>query len=492
MKINLSKSQYTRALKCPLSIWYYKNDKSIPRKSDESSIAIMEEGTKIGILAQKLYPNGVEISLEDFDIKKAKNDTEKAIKEGNNAIYEALAINSDGNYAFIDILLKVGENEWDLIEVKSSSKVHDYYLDDIAFQRYVFTSSGYNIRKSILLHLNKDYVRKGKLELDKLFIKKDLTDIAKEKEDEVKQRINSINNIIKNKEKPNIKVGSQCNKSYLCDYKDYCWKDIPKYSIYNLLSRSHEKRDELLEQDIIEVCDVPDSMQLSENKTVEVIAHKTNTTTISKENIKDFLKEIKYPIYFLDYETIAPAIPLFDNSRPYQKIPFQFSCHVLEKENGEIKHFEFLHQDKTDPRPDFIKALIKACGNNGTILVYNQSFEKNRNKELARDFPEYADEINNIKERMYDLMLPFQKRYYYNPKQEGSHSIKKVLPCFDPKLSYKELEIQEGGTASNTYFKIITDNFDGNKEEVFKNLLEYCCLDTLSMVKLLEGLKIIV
>ncbi|MCK5207465.1 MAG: DUF2779 domain-containing protein [Cyclobacteriaceae bacterium] len=184
-----------------------------------------------------------------------------------------------------------------------------------------------------------------------------------------------------------------------------------------------------------------------------------------------------------------PAVPMFDNSRPYQQIPFQFSLHIQKKKGGKLEHIKFLHTGNDDPRSDLIKALISSCGDKGSVIVYNKSFEATRNNELARDFPDYVSELQNINDRMVDLKVPFSSRNIYHPDMQGAASLKNVLPAFVLGMSYENLEISEGETASLLYLSCIKGMVaEEEKKKIYENLREYCGQDTLAEVRLIEVL----
>jgi hypothetical protein len=217
--------------------------------------------------------------------------------------------------------------------------------------------------------------------------------------------------------------------------------------------------------------------------------YKSNKPVIDTETIKEFISDLKYPLYFMDFETFQPAVPLFDNSKPYQQIPFQYSIHIKQNKESAENHCEFLAEPGIDPRKKFIENLLKDIKGNGDVIVYNKTFEITRLNEIARDFPEYADKIEDLILRIKDLMIPFQKKYYYAPEMKGSYSIKAVLPALVPELSYDTLEINEGGLASIAYESLQTETDLMEIAEIKEQLLEYCKLDTLGMVKILEELE---
>jgi hypothetical protein len=211
---------------------------------------------------------------------------------------------------------------------------------------------------------------------------------------------------------------------------------------------------------------------------------------VDAESIRDFLSELQYPLYFLDYETLMPAIPLFDGTRPFQQIPFQYSLHIQKAPSSPLVHKEFLHQDQSDPRKAFVEKLVQDCGTQGTIIVYNQAFEIARNNELAADFPEYAESIRSINNRVIDLLVPFRNRWLYHPNQKGSASIKAVLPAFTD-LSYDDLDISHGGEAMRQYGAFMSGSLDASFwHALWEDLSVYCKQDTFAMVELLNVLML--
>jgi len=271
----------------------------------------------------------------------------------------------------------------------------------------------------------------------------------------------------------------------------HCWQHIPEYSIFDISNLWTSKKFELYENGILnfEQIDLDDN-SLNGNQLLQVNSELNNTSHIDRESISQFLNELSYPLYFLDFETMGSAVPIYDGSRPYQQVVFQYSLHIQRVKGGELEHLEYLAKDNPaiDPRKGFVGQLIEDCGKAGDILVYNIGFEKGRLNDLIVMYPKYENDINRIIDRLKDLMIPFQKKWYYTPDMKGSYSIKAVLPALVPELSYQELEISEGGTASNTFYKMVTGEFEGDIEQTRRGLLEYCKMDTYAMVKILEKL----
>ena len=267
-------------------------------------------------------------------------------------------------------------------------------------------------------------------------------------------------------------------------------KKIDDYSIYDLMSPSAKKLGELEDLGVSLIKDIPDDFELTTKQQVQVMVTKSGKRKMDKNSIKDFLGTLEYPIHFLDYESAMATIPLYDGTKPYQQIPFQYSLYTIEKLGSEPKHTEYLHRDNEDPIPSLLKRLKEDVGLKGTVLVWYKPFETNRNKEMAEMFPEFKEFLEDVNERVVDLMEPFSKGWFADKDFFGSASIKYVLPVLVPSLSYKSLDIQEGATAQRLWMEsVLKGNSDIDQEELFNNLVEYCKLDTLAMVEIWKVLE---
>ena len=484
----ISKSQYLKGIQCPKALWLYRHRSDLKPEVSEAQQHLFDTGHEIGELAKHYFKSGVEITAEYYQIDKAIKSTNDYIRQGERIIFEATAASPDGGFSRIDILKKANRTDvWDLIEVKASTGVRNYYLDDITFQRYAFANAGYQVRKSVLMHVNNQYMRTGDLNIKELFVLEDCTEIVQEIINDIRGNLEYLIAVVNRNKEPDIAIGDQCRSPFECDYIPYCWQHVPEYSIYDIFSG--RKREELLVDGIMKISDIPDSFDTTERQYIDIQSFKHNKIHKNKEAIREFLDTLVYPLYYLDYETIFPAVPLFDNTHPYQQVPFQFSLHIQKKKGGKLKHIEFLHTDNTDPRPDFVKSLTENCGDKGSILVYNQTFESGINNQLSEDFPEYSDRLDNITDRMVDLIVPFRSRWLYHPAMRGSASLKDVLPAFVPELSYEDMPIGDGGTASLRYLDCLKNEVtDDAKAEIFQHLKEYCFQDTYAEVKLLDVL----
>lgn len=485
----ISKSTFIRSCKCVKSLYLYKNHYDLKDNISDAQQAIFDQGYQIGELARRLFPKGEDASIEPrYDYFASINKTNKLIKDGVTVIYEAGFL-FNGLYAAIDILVLKNNNAY-IYEVKSTTTVKDYNIIDVAVQYYILNGLGYKVKNASAVYINNEYVRKGDIEPNKLFKSDSLINEAKDLQSFIAEQLLVANNILLKKEIPSIEIGTQCSKFYGCDYESYCWKafDNVEYPVTSI-SRIGERLYDLIEKNILDIRNIPENFPLTANQHIQVSTIKNTSTIFNKKEVKQFLNHIEYPVYFFDFETIATAIPLFDNSRPYQQIPFQYSLHIKKNKTSVIEHFEFLGDGKNDPRKDLIEQLIVQIGKKGTILCYNKSFEIGRLNDLANAFPEYSEKILEIIVRIVDLIEPFRSKNVYHWQMNGSASIKSVLPAFIPELSYKDLEIQEGGSASQAYLNLLEKTNEVEIEKTRKALLKYCERDTIAMVELLNFLE---
>jgi hypothetical protein len=486
----LSKSKYLSGLQCSKLLWYYYNAKSEIPEVDVATQAIFDQGHVVGEYAKQLFPDGIEVKAKYNEIEKTLDESLAALKL-RNPLFETGFKYKDA-YARADILNPVGKDAWDIIEVKSSTEVKDVNLQDVALQLYVYKGAGVKIRKCWIYFINNQYVRKGDIVPEELFSHEDITKEVEKLQPDIEKNLQKMVNVIQLAKYPEVQIGSQCSDPYGCPLIDLCWDYLPEGNPTTLYYYKKEKAFELIHSGVVDIRKLPNNVKLSDKQTQQVECHKTDKPYIDTNGIREFLSGLKYPLYFLDFETFNTAIPLFDDIRPYQNIPFQYSLHILEKQNSQLEHFSFLADGKEDPRSFILQQLKKLLGSEGSVVAYNASFEKGVLKNAVEIFQEYKEWYATIEERFIDLLVPFKSFYYYNPKQNGSASIKAVLPALTG-LSYKDMEIAEGGTASNEFLRVtFSDVIDNEREQVRNNLLEYCKLDTMGMVEIVHELERIV
>jgi len=481
--MNISKSQYIRGLQCHKSLWLYKNNqelRDVPNNQTESSF---NTGYDVGELAKEMFPNGVEIKFDSSNFNGMIEKTKELISDNTEVIYEA-TFSEDGIFAMADILVK-NENAWDIYEVKASTHVKEYHINGTSIKWYAL-SKAINLNRAYVVHINNKYVRNGELNIKELFAIDDITDTVLEKQDEIEPQLLEMEDMLSS-DMPNIDIGKHCNDPYGCDFSSYCWQHIPKKNSVFDISYAMGKQWKLYYQGIFSIDDVPDDFHLGKNATLQIEHYKSQEIKIDKPKIKEFLDTIEYPINFFDFETFQNAIPRFDNQRPYAQMPFQYSLHILH-DDGTLEHKEFLGDENSDPRRPLSEQMLKDITQTGSIIAFNQSFEITQIKNLALVCSDISDELLALNERFIDLAHPFQYKHYYHPKFNGKYSIKVVLPTLfpnDDELDYKKLgSIQNGGDAMDTFANLYLLKDKSKLAEIKKDLLAYCRLDTLAMVRI--------
>lgn len=492
MKTSLSKSTYLRGLQCKKSLYLYKHHYNQRDAIPPSTQAVFDSGHEVGELAQSLFPGGDDASPENyFQRQESVSKTADLIQQGVTTIYEA-AFLYDDIFVAVDILHKDNQG-WKGYEVKSSTKISDTNRHDASIQYYVIKNSGIDLFDLSIVHINNQYTREGELDIKSLFTIESVMDEVELLVDAIPDRINRLRGVIQMENPPTVDIGPHCSDPYDCDFRGTCWKHIPEYSVFDLAGLWTSRKFELYKDGIITFDQIDlASPILKAGHILQIRSELEGTSHIHEKKIHDFVSELHYPLYFLDFETINPAVPIYNGSRPYQQIVFQYSLHVQKKSNGPVKHVDYLSETNTDPRPGFIKQLIRDCGEDGDIIVYNIGFERGRLNELAEQFPEFEKPLNAIIARLKDLMIPFKEKWVYTPEMKGSYSIKAVLPALVPELSYNDLDIQEGGTASNVFLSMVNGSFEGDEKVVRQQLKAYCKMDTLAMVRILEKIETII
>ncbi len=482
----LSKSLFVRGVRCHKSLYLHKYRPELKDVVSEETENKFEIGFQIGDLAQGLFPGGVIVPYEGLSHKEQIEMTASLIAKGCNTIYEATFF-YNGVFIKADILHH-GDNGWDVYEVKASTSVRDYHHFDAAVQYYVITGAGFTLSRVFLVHVNSQYVRQGEIEVDKLFHKEDITAIAKEKQIFVVEEIERQREMLMGEE-PIVDIGSQCNKPYECDFIGHCWSHIPSPSVFDFREIGKPDGFALYRQGIVKMADVsPDILGWRQKLQLDGLLHQKNH--IDVDAVRNFLQSLWYPLCFMDFETTyMVSIPIYDGTRPYQQVTFQFSADVINKPGGELEHHEFLADGTTNPQREFVERLLAIVPSNACVLVWNQSFENTRLKELADAFPDKSGEVYHLISNVRDLMKPFQNKSIYHWQFDGAYSIKAVLPALVPALSYDNLDISDGAAASSAWLRMVWSKDNEEKSALRKQLLQYCHLDTLAMVRILEIMK---
>ncbi|MDP7282743.1 MAG: DUF2779 domain-containing protein [Candidatus Undinarchaeales archaeon] len=479
----LTKSRYIAGLQCPRFLWTKVHEKETLPEPDITAQAQFDTGDEVGELAKKVYPDGVDISFDSFT--KNLKETTELLAIGDSPLFEP-GVKFGNFFSRADILVPVGDGSWDIVEVKSGTKVKEINLHDVSFQKYCYTGAGLRINKCYLMHINNEYIRNGELDVKKLFAKDDITEQVDKLLPDVPEKAKELLDVMNAFKYPKAIIGKQCRSPYKCPIEE-CWNFLPDNNVFHLY-RGGQNTLKLFENGIHAISDIPPEFALSEKQDIQKRCEKDGKPYIDKPEIKKFLDSLEYPLYYLDFETFRTAVPMFDNTKPYQQLPFQFSLHI-QQESGEVEHKSFLYNGKGDPRREFADALKNAIGESGTIVAYNESFEKARINELAELFPEFKKWNESVQKRFVDLIIPFRNFYYYNPLQKGSASLKKTMPALTGK-GYDGLDIADGETASVKFLNVTYRGADEEKKKkVREDLEKYCGLDTEGMIWIVNKLK---
>lgn len=482
----LSKSKLLRLNQCPKSLWMHTHQPELRSVSPQQQM-VFDTGNEVGALAQQLFPHGINIQEKcGRDLYAAQETTRQLIDQGAEIIYEA-TFKAENVLVMVDILVKNG-HAYDVYEVKSSTKPKPVNEQDAAIQFWVLQQCGIPINKVYITTLNAQYLRRGDIHVHELFLHHDISAMVLELQSFVPLWVLKGHAILKSDSCPDLPIGPQCNQPYECDFKAHCWAAHEKRDSVLKLHRGGSVMWSLFNSGFTRLQDIPPGIELGERQRLQVEAAKHQKLHADRTALRAFLASLRAPLHHLDFETINPAIPFFDHSKPYQQIPFQFSIH-RESETGNLEHFEYLHPaDGSDPRETLARHMLEVLGEKGSVLVYHQSFEENRIRELAAHLPHLEARLLSIIDRMLDLEIPFREGALYHPDMEGRSSIKYVLPALVPELSYEQLPINNGGEASAAYLQRLKGKLEQDAIPD-RFLLDYCKMDTLAMVKVLEKIK---
>lgn len=495
--MRLSKSRYTQGVQCPKMVWMLDHMRD---QFDDSVMnqAVLDQGSAVGDLAMGYYGSYVEVSFDSTDTDrfvKAAAETKLLLESGERTICEATFM-IPGHYCMVDILRVRGDGSFDVVEVKSSTTMHPQYLDDMAYQCWLIQECGYRVASVSLMHIDNSYVRQGVLDLQKLFVVEDHTDKVMGMVDKVPETVARIEEIDECSDEPKWPIGLHCFSPYECGFRGWCFRGLPEHNVFELARLSKAKAFALVERGTPGFEDIIEDMEalelLNPNQQMQLLAEVENREPqINRTEVCRFLDGLTYPLYFLDFESFQEAIPSFDGARPYEQIVSQYSLHWLDSPRGMLHHAEFLGEAGTDPRRAVAESLIRDIPSGVCVLAWNMSFEKGIIMRLANLYPDLASQLMAIHDNVQDLMVPFRARHYYSKEMQGSCSIKKVLPALfpdDPQLDYHTLEgVHNGSEASAAFLDLAA--MPPEEQEVIRNqLLRYCELDTLAMVRIWQKL----
>lgn len=490
MAIALSKTRFTAGLQCHKLLWWRVHEPTAPELvPDENQQAVFDAGTRVGQVAREYVPGGVLIEGHHFDKKGKLARTQAALAAGAQVIYEA-SFETDRVFSAIDILERTPEGVR-LIEVKSTTKVKDEHIPDLAVQRWVVEGAGLAVTHTDLMHLNRECRAP------------DLTDLfVRSAEDErVMETLPTIGPTVKAQlamlegELPDVPIGDHCTKPYDCPFLARCWPVLPEHHISTIARLSPKKRDALVALGVETIDQIPANFELTEIQARQVRAVKEGRPVLLPELRSELVQFEGARIAFIDFETVGLPIPVWDGCHPYDAVPVQVSVDVTrERPRGagdEIEHFEWIASDASDPRPMIAAKVVEACRGADVVVAFNAGFERRCLELLAEGVPEHAGAINGIIGRLKDLADPVRKGIYH-PGFHGSYSLKNVVPALVPELAYEDLEVAEGTTASTKLAALMfePDKFTPDeRDRTRRQLLDYCGRDTRVMVRLLDVLR---
>ncbi len=488
----ISKTDYMAYLKHPALGWMRVNAPEMIPPVSPGLQAIFDTGHEFEHYAENLpqFIGGVSLGFntpEEYENLPKK--TLETIKNGSKTIFQGRFEYKDLSF-ICDILQVINERTVDLYEIKSSTKAKPEHIDDLAFQTVVLEGLNFVVRNIGVIHVNNSYEKHGPVLPEDITKTTMVTEEVKAKIPQTKNNIAHFLMVARSATPPDtnpIYASNSGFSEYLDVYKfNY---SVPENSVLNLTSLNAKQLKQLQDSGLEYIDDIPDYIRLSNKQKNQVITTKNKEPLVNKKALEQFLQQLEYPLYFLDYETLGSLAPYFDGLKPYQQLPFQYSLHVLENPGAELVHKEYLHKTDESPTAELTKNLLADIGENGTILVWNSSFEKNCNNLLGKIAREHKDKLKAVNNRIVDLMIPFSNQWFVDYRFKGSASIKNVLPVMAPELSYKNLDIQEGGTAQRLWMEAVLEKkHEANKQKILDDLVLYCGLDTLAMVEIYKKL----
>jgi CRISPR/Cas system-associated exonuclease Cas4 (RecB family) len=486
-RVRVSKSRFMAGVQCLKRLYLQVHQPELAAEPDESAQVTMRQGQEVGELARDAFPGGVLVEAGDLKLAEAINRTSQLVADRDvQTIFEG-TFKQDDIIVRTDILARKPRGRWRLIEVKASTDIKEHHPYDVGIQKHVLNAAHVEAAPC-LMHLNRNYVYNGReYDLGRLFKIEKMGPEIEKLRDKLPEMIRQQRMVLSQPVPPEIEPGPQCKDPVRCEFYDYCNKPLPDDHVQLLPGISSTKVNQLAARGIISVQDIPADFPLSERQWRACRCVQTQTPYFAKGLI-GAIGQLTYPLFFMDFETLNPALPRFEAVRPYDPIPFQWSVHVRKTPGGQTEHDEFLAEDESDPRLPFLSSLLEVLGQEGHVIVYNRGFESQRLEELAGWLPAYARRIAQVRTRLWDLLDAIRKNVYH-PRFRGSFSLKSVLPVLVPDMTYEGMEVSEGEEAGQAWEKMVRGQVSAQeKARLRKALLDYCSQDTLAMVRLLDFL----
>jgi uncharacterized protein DUF2779 len=486
--VKISKSKFVAGMQCLKRLYWEVHEPELGAAPDAPALARLEQGHEVGRLARQLFPGGVEIQSTRENLGDAIRATRELVANREvPAIFEA-TFEHGGVLVRVDILQRRNRNRWRLLEVKSTADLKDYHVYDVAIQSRVLSHCGIELSSSALMHLNRDYVfRGGSYDPHQLFRIRNLNRQLPKLQRKLTKQLRDEFRILRGAQPPEVNPGRHCKDPVRCEFFDCCNPVYPADHVMYLPRISTRALEELRRLGVESIGDIPDDFPLEERQRRAHASVKAGQLWCGAE-LNQHLQSLRYPLAFMDFETVNPALPRSSGMRPFDHLPFQWSVHRQDTSTAPLEHFEFLADDDSDPRLPFVQSLLKAIEGAATIVVYYGTFESGRLAELAEWFPQFRKRIAAVKARLWDL-LPVIRENVYHPDFRGSFSLKRVLPALVPGMSYDGMTISNGAEAGIAWDKTCALKEVPHREQIRTALLQYCEQDTLGMVQVLNALK---
>jgi len=485
---HISKSDYLKYRVHPAYLWYQKHRRKALPPVDDNLQYVFDQGKIFEDIAMQLVDEPVVIQGEHYQFDKLIAATEQALASGATTFAQPAFMTDERLFCRPDLLEKIDGSGWRLTEIKSSTSFKQYHQYDLAFQRQVLTTLGFNVSKVQLLHVNRDYVRDGAVNPERLVASRDVTEEVVGLEDEVARDIAEAQSVVEQAEVDDHPAFAG-NLNQWMDIYRYLHPELPDDSVLNMIQLKPQLVREAYHSGIESITELG-TAQLTDKQTTQVMAWRNDKIHIEPDDIRDFLQGFTYPLYFLDYETSAHVVPLYSGVKPYQQLPFQYSLHRLASPDAELEHFEYLHRDGSLPIEPLMDKLLSEIGDSGTVLAWFHKFEMYCNRTMGKLSPDYNEAMTALNKRMVDLRVPFARLDYVDKRFQGSSSLKNVLPVMCPELSYDELGIHEGGAAQRLWQQVQDGSRADEADQIYADLLEYCKLDTYAMVAIYRKLRL--
>ena len=479
--VRLSKSRIADGLVCEKKAYLSIHSPDEKAEVSKTQQARFDAGNEVGERARHLFPGGHLVDKKPWEIKEGQAETKRLIDSGTQTIYEA-TFENDSYHCRLDILHRDSvQNPWNIYEVKSGVDAKSEYILDLSIQCWILNKTGIKWDKAHIIHLNRDCRYP---DLSNLFVIRDVTDTVKDILKDLDGDVKNISTIVNQITAPEKGIGRHCVEPYECGFKSHCWKSVPEYSVFDL-----PRGWSLFDKGKLKIGDlIPDDLTASQELPYRAIVE--DYFHIDKPKIKKAVSVWKFPLYHLDFETIGPAIPMYDGTGPYTAVPFQFSLHVQDSPGNKPKHFEFLQDDKSDPRRPLAEKLCEWIPQDAkTVMAFNAGFEERVLKQLATMYPDLSKRLLSIADKLVDPH-PVIKANVYHKEFRGSFSLKDVAPALlGPKWRYENLEVSDGKLAQVVFNEMIADYTPSDRRKHLREqLLAYCAQDTLAMVELVNWL----